>query len=146
MKPIHAHDLALLNWYMSHLSGTASLPNGGLVLAAVSENNSPQLPTLKLALAQLENPDARDAQRDPFKAYDERVLHVLDASKNEAGGVEVQRLAGVSKGDARALMEYWARSGLLRARVDEGLVGEKWTVSGGGVVGELERAVVLGGM
>lgn len=37
-------------------------------------------------------------------------------------------------------MEYWAKSGLLRKSVDETLLGEKWALSGGGVVGELERA------
>ncbi len=56
--------------------------------------------------------------------------------------MEIQRLKGLSKDEARGLMEYWAKSGLVRQKVNETLVGEKWTLSGGGVVGELERATV----
>ena len=54
-------------------------------------------------------------------------------------GIDVQRIKGLSKEEARGLMEYWAKSGILRQTVSEGLVGEKWTISGGGVIGELER-------
>lgn len=93
------------------------------------------MPSLRLALGQLEGREA--VQRDPFAKYDERVLGVFSK-----GGVEVQRIGGVSKEEARGLMEYWAESGLCRSTVDEGLVGEKWCLSGGGCVGELERAVV----
>ena len=76
-------------------------------------------------------------QKDPFAKYDERVLGVFDK-----GGVQVKRMGGLSKEEARGLMEYWALSGMVRQRVDDGFVGEKWTLSGGGCVGELERAVV----
>lgn len=58
---------------------------------------------------------------------------------NEGNNIEIQRLTGLSKEEARGLMEYWAKSGLMRRLIDERLVGEKWTISGGGVVGELER-------
>ena len=77
----------------------------------------------------------------PFVRYDERVMRVLGGVRPE-GGIEVQRLEGLSREEARGLMEYWARSGMMRKEVSEGLVGEKWTVSGGGVVGELERGCV----
>ena len=75
-------------------------------------------------------------KRNPFATYDDRVLGCV----NE--GIEVQRLEGVSREEARGLMEYWAKSGMLRRKVSEGFVGEKWAVSGGGVVGELQRATV----
>jgi small subunit ribosomal protein S29 len=39
-------------------------------------------------------------------------------------------------------MEYYAMSGVLRNTVTERLVSEKWSVSGGGIIGELERATV----
>ena len=105
------------------------------MLAATSNSNNPVVPSLNLALAQLEGNEA--VRRDPFAKYDERVLGVLSQ-----GGVGVQRIGGVGKEEARSLMEYWAKSGVCRQRVDEGFVGEKWSMSGGGVVGELERAVV----
>lgn len=106
------------------------------MLAATSNSNNPVVPSLNLALAQLEGNEA--VQKDPFKKYDERVLDVF----NKEGMVGVQRIGGVGKEEARSLMEYWAKSGVCRQRVDEGFVGEKWSLSGGGVVGELERAVV----
>ena len=94
------------------------------------------MPSLNLALGQLEQGDAA-VQKDPFKKYDERVLGVF-----QRGGMQVKRMEGLSKEEARGLMEYWARSGVVRHTVDEGYVGEKWSLSGGGCVGELERAVV----
>lgn len=134
-KPIHAHDFTLIKFFLDHLSGASSLPNGGAVLAATSNSNNPVVPSLNLALRLLEGRE--QVKRDPFAKYDERVLGVFDK-----GGVEVQRIGGVSKEEARGLMEYWARSGVVRQKVDEGFVGEKWSLSGGGCVGELERAVV----
>ena len=117
-------------------------------MAATSNSNNPVVPSLDLALGQLEGKE--EVRRDPFGKYDERVLGVFNGGggvgnpgrEGNEGGVEVQRIGGVGKEDARALMEYWAKSGVCRQRVDEGFVGEKWSLSGGGVVGELERAVV----
>ena len=134
-QPIHAHDFTLVNFFFDYLSGVAPLPNGGAILAATSTSNQPHNASMNLALSQLEGKEP--VQRDPFAKYDERVLGIFDK-----GGVEVQRIAGVSKEEARGLMEYWARSGVCRQKVDEGFVGEKWSLSGGGCVGELERAVV----
>ena len=133
-----------------------------MVLAATSESNQPAIPALRLRLTQLEQAQSpadfptpaeslvppfsltkeqRAAQRDPFLAYDQRVLDVLDETKS---GVQVKRVKGLSKVEARQLMEYWARSGLVRGVVSEELVQERWTISGGGIVGQLEKAV-LGG-
>lgn len=146
MKPIHPHDLMILNWYLSFMSGKDSLPNGGIVMAATSQSNAPQIPSLEVALSQLEGDRTtlagqRVAKREriPLMRYDERVLNAL---MHQNGNISVQRLAGLSKEEARGLMEYWARSGMVRERVSEGFVGEKWALSGGGVIGELERAVV----
>ena len=164
-QPIHAHDLAIVDWFMGHLSGRRRLPNGGLVLAVTSESNQPKNSTLRLALAQLEHETASswstswqpqrspllplpepvtlqqlELRGDPFKVYDQRVLSIF--RNNHEGEVELQRVNGLSKDEARGLMEYWAKSGLLRGKVSEGLVDEKWILSGQGVVGELERAVV----
>ncbi|KAI4196430.1 MAG: hypothetical protein LQ348_002309 [Seirophora lacunosa] len=161
MKPIHPHDLMILNWYLSFLCGgsssssssssssAAALPNGGIVMAATSQSNAPQVPALDLALSQLEGARTTSAgqmvarkERVPFMRYDERVLDALLKGGGGSGKIGVQRLQGLSKEEARGLLEYWARSGMVRERVSEGFVGEKWAVSGGGVVGELARAVV----
>ena len=37
------------------------------------------------------------------------------------------------------MLEYYAKSGMLRKCVNEKFVAEAWTMAGGGVVGELER-------
>ena len=139
-RPIHAHDFTIISTFLSHLSGTAPLPNGGLVLAAVSESNRPHVEAMELALAQIESLEGKEGgqvARDPFKAYDARVMGVF-----EGRGVQVQRIGGLGRGEARSLMEYWARSGIVRGAVGEKEVGEKWVISGGGVIGELERACV----
>lgn len=106
------------------------------MLAAVSESNRPRVEALDLALAQIEKSEGQgEVARDPFKAYDARVMGVF-----EGRGVQVQRMGGLGRKEARALMEYWARSGIVKGVVGEKEVCEKWTISGGGVLGELERA------
>ena len=143
-RPIHPHDFTIISTFLSHLSGTEPLPNGGLVLAAVSESNRPNNEALDLALAQIERQQAGKEEndggdggvrRDPYKAYDERVMGVFQGK-----GVQVQRMGGLGRLEARSLMEYWARSGIVRGLVGENEVNEKWALSGGGVIGELERA------
>jgi len=173
VRPIHAHDLALLNHFNSFLSGTQKLRNGGLVLAVDSQSNRPAVPTLDHALQR----PVRDAKRaeeeahlsaflnrnpglkavhearegaihpqlkewrsamrsvSPFLATDDRVAAVL----NDVAVVDVK---GLSKEECRGIMEYYARSGMLRQRVDSLLVSEKWTMAGQGVVGEVERGCV----
>lgn len=138
-KLIHSHDLALVKLFTDILSGAGKMPNGGAVLAATTRGNTPRSPSMELAIAQREAEKAGETvpQRDPWsKKYDDRVESVLKS-------VDVMRLKGVSKAEARGLLEYWAASGVLKRRVDEQVVSEKWTLSGNGVVGEMERATLL---
>lgn len=183
--PIHAHDFHLPRWFLSHLSGEATSPNGGAVLAATTESNAPSVPTLDFRLKQLEaqqalakgtlEPRAEDPampflvatgqapspipQPDPYFRYDQRVLDVFAASGSARASsplgshsspsglarhsdIGVQRLKGLSKEEAKGLMEYWALSGMLRHKVSEQFVGMKWALSGGGTVGELEKGCI----
>ncbi|KAL2259807.1 hypothetical protein VTK26DRAFT_6381 [Humicola hyalothermophila] len=136
---IHSHDLALVRLFTDALGGAVQFPSGGAVLAATSRNNAPRTPSMELSLAQREAEQAgREVpQPDPFfRGYDERVEAVLRS-------VQVLPLGGITKLEARALMEYWAASGMLRATIDEKTVTEKWTLAGSGVLGELERAALL---
>jgi small subunit ribosomal protein S29 len=151
-KPIHAHDLAIARHFIDHLSGVRSLPNGGAILAATSASNVPSTPSLALALDQRPHSTTslsssplqqtpilrKPAQRNPFVTYDERVLQSITP------GLEIMELRGLSREEARGLMEYYAASGMLRHRVDESFVTEKWTIAGGGIVGEIEKASVMG--
>ncbi|KAK3061617.1 hypothetical protein LTS18_005793 [Coniosporium uncinatum] len=86
-------------------------------------------------LAELETLPLRTPRWNPFVPIDTRVLAALE-------GVHVQRLHGLSKDEARSVLEYYAASGLLRKQVTDKVVAENWTLSGGGIVGELEKAAV----
>lgn len=139
---IHSHDFALVRTFVDALSGAAPLPHGGAVLAACSRGNAPRSPSMELAIAQREAEQQPEGSRatpeaDPyFRGYDARVEAALAKAR-------VLRLGGITKAEARSLMEYWAASGMLRATVDERTVSEKWTLAGNGVLGEMERASLL---
>lgn len=141
-KPIHAHDLTLVRHFMDHLSGKTALPNGGIVLAAETKSNAPICQPLDYALvlaeAKQHNTTGNPAllpKWNPHREVDQRVVESLK-------DVQVTRLNGITKEDARAIMEYYAASGMLRAKVDAPFVSERWTLAGSGNIGELERATV----
>lgn len=82
-----------------------------------------------------------DSFRTELPAWDLYVpmdSHVAEAMKD----VTVKKVAGLSREEARGLMEYYARSGMLRDTVTDGLVRERWTLAGHGVVGQLERGAL----
>ncbi|OLN87942.1 37S ribosomal protein S23, mitochondrial [Colletotrichum chlorophyti] len=136
---VHSHDLALVRIFTDVLSGKTPLANGGAIIAATSRSNSPRSPSMELALAQsaAAAADLHVPTPDPYaKGYDDRVYEAVR-------GVETFNVSGISREEARAIMEYWAASGLMRARIDESIVSEKWTIAGGGILGELERASLL---
>ena len=69
---------------------------------------------------------------NPYIKHDFRVLPTFST-------VPILRVDGLSRVESRTVLEYYAKSGMLRTAVDERLVAEVWTLAGGGVVGELER-------
>jgi small subunit ribosomal protein S29 len=136
---IHSHDLALVRMFCDYLSGAKTLANGGAVIAATSRSNAPRSPSMELALLQREAEQAGKEvpARDPYgKGYDARADEILSS-------VPVMRIGPLEKEEARALMEYWAASGVLRATVNEASVSHSWTIGGNGVIGEMERASLL---
>lgn len=149
MHYIHAQDLTLVKHFLDHLSGARPLVNGGAILAADSQSNGPASPALDLAIRQSEEcaQELKHAKRgeklseqplfdpaDPWNRIDERSLAALR-------GAQTFRIGGLAKDHTRNLLEYYAKSGMLRQRVTEGLVGEAWTVSGGGIIKQLEKAM-----
>lgn len=138
---IHSHDLTIVKHFMEHMSGSAPLPNGGAVLAATNRSHGPISKSLNLCIAQAKDRQRKVAakdrvMRDPFeRRYDTRAEEGLK-------GIEVMDLKGLSKTEARGLMEYWAQSGVLRSRVDEETVAERWALSGNGVIGEIQRGAL----
>ncbi|PYH43381.1 mitochondrial 37S ribosomal protein mS29 [Aspergillus saccharolyticus JOP 1030-1] len=150
---IHAHDLVFVQHFLSLLqpgkNQQSALPNGGLLLYATSASNNPSVYSLDVALqrvaARQEGVDPSSPDYPAPVAYsnpDQRVLAALDSPKSSIpteGTLELQKISGVSREEARGLMEYFARSGLLRQQITEEWVNEKWTLAGGGVIGELEK-------
>ncbi|PHH78294.1 hypothetical protein CDD80_7102 [Ophiocordyceps camponoti-rufipedis] len=138
-KPVHAHQLALPQVFVDALAGRTKFLNGGAVIGAVSTSNTPTNISQDLALAQAEA--AQNGTEMPLRNawernYDERVFEALKS-------VSVLRVPNVTKEEGRALMEYWAASGVMREAVDARSVGEKWTLAGHGVLGELERVALM---
>jgi small subunit ribosomal protein S29 len=72
---------------------------------------------------------------EPYRKVDQRVLNLLGESEDTT----LQTLQGLSREEVRGLLEYFARSGILKERITEAAVGEKWSLSGGGVVGEIAK-------
>lgn len=138
VKPIHAHDLSLIRHFVDHLSGTTALPNGGMVLGAMSSSNSPANPALDFSIqvAEARQFHPENMPRwNPYRNVDQRVMECLKH-------VDIVKLSGLTKEEARSIMEYYAESGMLRAKVNDGFVSERWSLAGMGNIGELERASV----
>jgi len=131
---IHSHDFALVRLFTDALGGKTQFANGAAVVGVASRGNSPLIPSVIKALEQsaAKKMGQQIPDREPYQRYDERVFDALR-------DVDVLPVKGVSKTEARALMEYWAASGILRQRIDEKAVTEKWTMAGNGVVAEMER-------
>jgi small subunit ribosomal protein S29 len=118
------------------------LPNGGIVLGATSNSDFVLCPPLDVGIemgeARAKTPQSNPAVSDfwnPLQRIDQRVMDICS-------NLDTLRLEGVSKEEAKSIIEYWAFNGLVRDRLADSWIGEKWTMSGGGVLGELEKAVV----
>lgn len=141
MYNIHACDLAILDHFVSHLCGSRPLQNGGIVLAADSESNRPKTAGLDLAIKQSEAAGQGAARlplfdnASPYQEVDPRVVELFRS-------VEVMHLKGLNTEEAKTLLEYYAKSGMLRQSVTQGLVTERLSMAGGGIVGELERTTI----
>jgi small subunit ribosomal protein S29 len=142
LHPIHALDLLLPKHFIDHVSGAKSFPNGGITLGATSKSDTISCPPLEVGIrlgqARLESPEANLQVSDfwnPLRRIDQRVMDVLS-------NLDVITLKGIPKEDTKSLIEYWAYSGMVRERISDSWIGEKWTLSGGGILGELEKSVV----
>ncbi|KAG0650586.1 hypothetical protein D0Z07_2769 [Hyphodiscus hymeniophilus] len=137
-KEIHSHDLVIVKHFMECLSRVKTFPNGGAILAATSRSHAPASKSMELMIRQTldqQNGDKK-VERDPFeRKYDPRAEESLKQAA-------VMRLSGLTKHEARGLMEYWAQSGVLRQAVDERSVTEKWALAGNGIVGEIGRGAL----
>ncbi|KAL2757402.1 hypothetical protein ACRALDRAFT_1068001 [Sodiomyces alcalophilus JCM 7366] len=136
---VHAHDLTLVRLLVDALAGHTPFANGGAVVAGTSRSNAPRSASMELALAQVaaRNAGLEDVPAaDPYRRdYDPRVYEAVC-------NVDVLEVNGISKLEARAVMEYWVASGVLQTTVNEATVTEKWSIGGHGLLGEMERAAL----
>lgn len=154
---IHAHQLTLIEQFVSLLFPSASpsppsshpsssnLANGGIVLAATTGSNTPNFSSFNRLLTQLqararglEITDPDFPMPGPYTRVDDRVVGLLGATSRTTQP-DVRTLKGLSRLEARGLLEYFARSGVMKDVVTEKLVSEKYALSSGGVVGEIAR-------
>ncbi|RMZ74135.1 mitochondrial ribosomal [Pyrenophora seminiperda CCB06] len=144
VKPIHAHDLTIVRHFVDHLSGQKKLPNGGIVLAATSQSNAPASPALEFCIqaARARQTSADIPQWNPYKNVDSRTMEALSDLRGESKDLDIIYVGGLSKDETRSIMEYYAESGMLRHKVHDGFVTEKWSLAGMGNIGELEKASV----
>ena len=137
-NPVHAHDLTTIRLFTDALAGKTAFPNGAAIIGACGGNDNVKIPSLDLILSQLEaGAQGKEIpQPDPYeRGYDDRVFDVLKDAR-------LLSLEGVSKPEARSIMEYWAASGAFLEAVTEPAVSAKWTLGGHGVLGEMERATL----
>jgi small subunit ribosomal protein S29 len=143
-SPIHAHQFLFIRQFMQLLFHTPApgLANGGMILAATSGSNNPLVPSFHILLRQLvaranglNMTDSDFPLPKPYQKVDQRVLDLFRGSE----ATEVQELKGLTQPEAKGLLEYFARSGVLKEALTDEKIREKWTLSGGGIVGELTK-------
>ena len=141
---IHAHQFLFIRQFLQLLFHTPApgLANGGMILAATSGSNSPLAPSFHILLRQmiarargLQLTDADFPMPKPYQKVDQRVLDLFRGSEN----TQIQELNGLTQYEAKGLLEYYARSGILKESLTDTRISEKWTLSGGGIVGELTK-------
>lgn len=138
---IHAHQFSTIRTFNNLLfSHKHSLANGGIILGATSGSNVPNFPSFTILQRQLATlqkgiqPDSDEFPLPaPYQKVDSNVLSLLDPK----AGTQIMELKGVSKPETAALIQYYVSSGILKEDVTAENVSEKWTLSGGGVVGQL---------
>lgn len=142
-KIIHAHQFNLIKQFLGIVFSNTenALPNGGIILACTTKSNHPLTPAFDLLVRQvqarnagLKITDSAFPLHEPYmKLADQRVSDLIQNIEH----TKVTELKGLSRGESRGLLEYFARSGIFREQVTDGQVAEKWSLSGGGIVGEL---------
>jgi len=111
---IHSHDLALPNTFLAYLSGKRSFYKG-ITVAATSSKCSRTL-ALDAAL------EGREV--DPYEKLDPRIGPSIE-------GARIIHVDSLSKEEAKALMDYYNESGIMKDPVDIMTFNEKYAVSAG---------------
>ncbi|KIW42483.1 uncharacterized protein PV06_06029 [Exophiala oligosperma] len=143
-KVIHSQQFVLIRTFTDLIFGkqNPSFTNGGMVMFCSTGSNSPACPTFKLLISQM-RAKARGIEATspkfplpvPFSKPDLRILDLIPGSDN----VGLVDLNGLSIPESKGYLEYFAKSGLLQARLDDAKIAELRSFSAGGIVGELAK-------
>ncbi|KIW36706.1 uncharacterized protein PV06_11115 [Exophiala oligosperma] len=143
-KIIHSQQFILVRSFTDLMFGrkTASFTNGGMVMFCSTGSNSPAYPSFKLLLDKV-RAQARGLSTTspdfplprPFSKPDQRVLDLFAGAE----GVKLVDLKGLTVPESKGYLEYFAKSGLLKAKLDDAKVAELRGFSAGGIVGELAK-------
>ncbi len=114
-----------------------------MVVGATCRSNSPVCPTLDVLLKQitalnegLSLTDQNFPMPSPYARADPKVLSLLPSSAS-TDQLKVTSLKGLTKAETTGLLKYFTNSGILKDAITEQSIAEKWTMSSGGVVGQL---------
>ncbi|RVX72213.1 hypothetical protein B0A52_04417 [Exophiala mesophila] len=141
---IHAQQFTLVKQLteLFFSEGKTPLAHGGMMMMSTSGSNKPGFPSFGMLIEQFR---ARDKGVDPsssafpvpqpYSKTDTRVTGLF--SKN--AGVRFMDVNGSTVSESKALLEYFARSGLLHRGVTDHVVNQLRALSSGGVMGELAR-------
>lgn len=141
---IHAQQFTLVKQVTDlFFSGTQKpLANGGMMIMSTSGSNKPTFPSLRTLVDQFR---ARDNGIDPSspafpvpKPYSKPDTRVIDLF-SKAADVRFMDVNGTTVPESKALLEYFARSGLFQRGVTEHVVNQLRALSSGGLVGELAK-------
>lgn len=145
-KPIHAHQFTLIKQFLDLLfpatKTQTALPHGGVVMAATTKSNHPTTPTFEHITTQIVQRQANpDSPYTPDLSYTDPYMTKVDSRvwelRNRSEHTDLVDLKGLSRPESKGLLEYFAKSGIFKEAVTDGAVSEKWSLSGGGIVGEL---------
>ncbi|KAH6839674.1 mitochondrial ribosomal death-associated protein 3-domain-containing protein [Alternaria rosae] len=129
---LHSTALSHVMRHSEYMSAERNYPTAAWVLGATSRSNAPTSPAMdhciEAAVARQKSSE-KLPEWNPYKSVDVRELDIIN-------------VGGLTKEEARSIMEYYAESGMLRHQVNEGFVAEKWSLAGMGNIGELEKASV----
>ena len=103
---VHAHDLALVKYFLAHLSGTSTLPNGGMILAATSASDAPKAEAMDVGIAIAET--AQNLARDPTNPQ---------KSPYTSAYMRLQALSPTRDADPTALSNFWSPFSPIDTRV-----------------------------
>lgn len=120
-KPIYHGKLQVPNTFLQFLSGEREFKNGAVIAALAPYKNGETIP-VGLGLKAQADPYARPADYDP----------ILAGKLLANGGVKPLEVGPLSLEETKTLLSYYSNAGVFPEPISEGLVQQKYFLSGNG--------------